>query len=317
MKKLSSKILLIVMAVTLILSLSATVNATAEDMAVLENANGDYLIYLNGHLNDEYSYAITTSADVEENNLNWYTAKDTNGNSVIEVSKDQIGSYLWVKANDEIIKRAEPIDATEVSTEAEINELKTLTTRIKVDATQTITEETREENVIRTVTQGTLKITDDANAKYSYDVVLLNDKNSNCQELVNIMSKINNEMNIFDSIKLANEYTNLWNNIITNTEWKEVTNATIAQPVDAENGTQYVVLLKKELNGATTYDAQVLTSKKETSEDQVQEVVKTETRSELPVTFDNPILFVLLGVAVVAIVIIAIRIRSLSKKNEK
>ena len=51
--------------------------------------------------------------------------------------------------------------------------------------------------------------------------------------------------------------------------------------------------------------------------DEVKEVVKTETRSELPVTFDNPILFVLLGVAVVAIVVIAIRIRSLSKKNEK
>lgn len=317
MKKLSSKILLIVMAVMLILSLNATVNATAEDMAVLENANGDYLIYLNEYLNDEYSYAITTSADVEENNLNWYTAEDTKGNKVIKVSKDQVGEYLWVNVGNEIVKRAEPINVSEVSTEAEINDMKTLTTRIKVDATQTITEETREDNVIKTVTQGTLKITDDANAKYSYDVVLLNDKNSNCQELVNIMSKINNEMNIFDSIKLANEYTNLWNNIITNTEWKEVTNATIAQPVDAENGTQYVVLLKKELNGATTYDAQVLTSKKETSEDQVQEVVKTETRSELPVTFDNPILFVLLGVAVVAIVIIAIRIRSLSKKNEK
>lgn len=82
-------------------------------------------------------------------------------------------------------------------------------------------------------------------------------------------------------------------------------------------GTKYVVLLKKELNGTTTYDAQVLTSKKEISEDEVKEVVKTETRSELPVTFDNPILFILLGVAVVAIVIIAIRIRSLSKKNAK
>lgn len=317
MKKLSSKILLIVMAITLILSLNATVNATAEDMAVLENANGDYLIYLNEYLNEEYSYAITTSADVEENNLNWYTAKDTNGNSVIKVSKDQIGSYLWVKVNNEIIKKAEPINVTEVSTEAEINEMKTLTNRIKVDATQTITEETREDNVIRTVTQGVLKITDDANAKYSYDIVLLNDENTACKELVNLMSKINNDMDIFQTIEVAQEYTTLWNNIITNTEWKEVTNATIAQPVDAENGTQYVVLLKKELNGATTYDAQVLTSKKATSEDQVQEVVKTETRSELPVTFDNPILFVLLGVAVVAIVIIAIRIRSLSKKNEK
>ena len=247
MKKLSSKILLIVMAVTLILSLNATVNATAEDMAVLENANGDYLIYLNGHLNDEYSYAITTSADVEENNLNWYTAEDTKGNKVIKVSKDQVGSYLWVKIDDEIIKKAEPINISEVSTEAEINEMKTLTNRIKVDATQTITEETREENVIRTVTQGTLKITDDANAKYSYDVVLLNGENANCQELVNVMNKINSDMDIFESIKLSQEYTNLWNNIITNTEWKEVTNATIAQPVDAENGTQYVVLLKKEL----------------------------------------------------------------------
>lgn len=316
MKKLSSKILLIVMAVTLILSLNATVNATAEDMAVLENANGDYLIYLNGHLNDEYSYAITTSADVEENNLNWYTAEDTKGNKVIK-AKDQVGSYLWVKVGNEIVKRAEPINISEVSTEAEINEMKTLTNRIKVDATQTITEETREDNVIRTVTQGVLKITDDANAKYSYDIVLLNDENTSCKELVNLMSKINADMDIFQAIDVAQEYTNLWNNIITNTEWKEVTNATIAQPVDAENGTQYVVLLKKELNGTTTYDAQVLTSKKETSEDEVKEVVKTETRSELPVTFDNPILFVLLGVAVVAIVIIAIRIRSLSKKNEK
>lgn len=216
MKKLSSKILLIVMAVTLILSLNATVNATAEDMAVLENANGDYLIYLNGHLNDEYSYAITTSADVEENNLNWYTAEDTKGNKVIKVSKDQVGSYLWVKIDDEIIKKAEPINISEVSTEAEINEMKTLTTRIKVDATQTITEETREENVIRTVTQGTLKITDDANAKYSYDVLLLNGENANCQELVNVMNKINSDMDIFESIKLSQEYTNLWNNIGNN-----------------------------------------------------------------------------------------------------
>lgn len=317
MKKLSSKILLIVMAVILVLSLNATVNATAEDMAVLKNTNGDYLIYLKEYLNDEYSYAITTSADVEENNLNWYTAKDTNGNSVIKVSKEQVGLYLWVKVNNEIIKKAEPINVTEVSTEAEINEMKTLTNRIKVDATQTITEETREDNVIRTVTQGVLKITDDANAKYSYDIVLLNDENTSCKELVNLMSKINADMDIFQAIDVAQEYTALWNNIITNAEWKEVTNAIIAQPIDAENGTQYVVLLKKELNGNTTYDAQVLTSKKETLEDEVQEVVKTETRSELPVTFDNPILFVLLGVAVVAIVIIAIRIRSLSKKNEK
>ena len=92
------------------------------------------------------------------------------------------------------------------------------------------------------------------------------------------MNKINSDMDIFESIKLSQEYTNLWNNIITNTEWKEVTNATIAQPVDAENGTQYVVLLKKELNGTTTYDAQVLTSKKETSEDASTEALPSKLK---------------------------------------
>ena len=76
MKNLSSKILLIVMAVMLILSLNATVNATAEDMAVLKNANGDHLIYLNNHLKDTYYYAIEETADIAEDDLNWITAKN-------------------------------------------------------------------------------------------------------------------------------------------------------------------------------------------------------------------------------------------------
>ena len=49
----------------------------------------------------------------------------------------------------------------------------------------------------------------------------------------------------------------------------------------------------------------------------LKEIVKPETKIELPVTFDNPILFVILGIAVLAIIIVAIRIKKLSKKNEK
>lgn len=318
MKKISSKILLFLVTVMLILGLNTSVNATAEDMAVLESTKGNYLIYLDGLLKDNYYYAIEKSADVLEEDLNWITAKeDTKGNKVIEITSEQENSYLWVKQDDKIIKKAEPIKISKVSNKAEINEVKTLTNRIKVDATQTITEETREENVIKKVTQGILKITDDANAKYSYDVVILNDKNEKYQELNSLMNKINKDMNMFETIKLSQEYTVLWNEIIANAKWKEVTNGTITQPADAENGTQYVMLLKKELNGVTTYDAQVLTSKKETSKDELKEVVKKETKSNLPVTFDNPILFVILGVTVVAIIIIAIRIRKLSNKNEK
>ena len=50
MKKITSKIIVMLMAVMLILNLNTIVNATAEDMAVLENTDGDYLIYLNEYL---------------------------------------------------------------------------------------------------------------------------------------------------------------------------------------------------------------------------------------------------------------------------
>ena len=89
------------------------------------------------------------------------------------------------------------------------------------------------------------------------------------------------------------------------------------QPEDAENGTKYAVLLKKEENGKTTYDVQFLTSYKEVEKTETTETVKKEVKTALPVTFDNPILFIALGVVLVAIVIVAIRMRKVSKKNEK
>ena len=49
-------------------------------------------------------------------------------------------------------------------------------------------------------------------------IITLNGENANCQELVNVMNKINSDMDIFESIKLSQEYTNLWNNIIENRE---------------------------------------------------------------------------------------------------
>ena len=57
MKKLYSKVVLILMVVFFAISMCTVVNATAEGMQVL-NSNDKYLIYIDGLLGDTYYYAI-------------------------------------------------------------------------------------------------------------------------------------------------------------------------------------------------------------------------------------------------------------------
>ena len=316
MKKLYSKVVLILMVVLFTISMCNVVNAAAEGMQVL-NSNDKYLIYIDGLLEDTYYYAIEDSADVSEDDLNWITAKeDTEGNKVVEVAKEQANSYLWVMVNNEITKKAEPINLEDAVALEEVNEMRTLTNRIDV-ATDNVTETTREDDVIRKVTQGTLKVADSKNATYSYQIVLLNDKNSDYVQLEELANKIGTEMNMYENIELTKQYNELWNKILDNAEFSKVKDGTIMQPEDAENGTKYAVLLRKEENGKTTYDVQFLTSYKEVEKTETTETVKKEVKTALPVTFDNPILFIALGVVLVAIVIVAIRMRKVSKKNEK
>ena len=249
--------------------------------------------------------------------MNWIAAKDdTEGNKVVEVTKEQANSYLWVMQNNEIIKTAEPINLEDAVTVEDVNEMKTLTNRIDVTI-DTVTETTREDDVIRKVTQGTLEITDSKNATYSYQIVLLNDENSDYVQLEELVNKIGTEMNMYENIELTKQYNELWNNIIENAKLSKVKDNTIMQPEDAEDGTKYAVLLQKEEDGETTYDVQFLTSYKEVENTETTETVKKEVKTALPVTFDNPILFIALGVVLVAIVIVAIRMRKVSKKNEK
>ncbi len=316
MKKLYSKVVLILMVVFFAISMCTVVNATAEGMQVL-NSNDKYLIYIDGLLGDTYYYAIEDNAGVNEDDLNWIAAKDdTEGNKVVEVTKEQANSYLWVMQNNEIIKTAEPINLEDAVTVEDVNEMKTLTNRIDVTI-DTVTETTREDDVIRKVTQGTLEITDSKNATYSYQIVLLNDENSDYVQLEELVNKIGTEMNMYENIELTKQYNELWNNIIENAKLSKVKDNTIMQPEDAEDGTKYAVLLQKEEDGETTYDVQFLTSYKEVENTETTETVKKEVKTALPVTFDNPILFIALGVVLVAIVIVAIRMRKVSKKNEK
>ena len=128
-----------------------------------------------------------------------------------------------------------------------------------------------------------------------------------CYFLQKIVEAFTTPTNIIES--------ELFTKLTSQANWTEVVDKTIKQPANANDGEQYVVLLRKVENGNTTYDAQFLTSSKQTKQEVVEKVVSTTKNTELPVTYDNPILFVVLAITVALLVIIGIKIAK-ARKNE-
>ena len=89
------------------------------------------------------------------------------------------------------------------------------------------------------------------------------------------------------------------------------------KPDEAEDGDKYVIYLKEELNGEDTIDVKFFSSvkKEEKGTDSIpQEVTEVV---DLPVTFDSgTILFVILGVIIVALIAVVATKKMTNKKEE-
>lgn len=93
---------------------------------------------------------------------------------------------------------------------------------------------------------------------------------------------------------------------------------TINQPEESVEDDEYVVFIKKVEGENETVDVQFLTSYDDYKENVIKEQIVTQETTKLPITYDNIILLIIAFVIIVfALVIIFIRIRKLSKRNEK
>ena len=131
-------------------------------------------------------------------------------------------------------------------------------------------------------------------------------------DLAERISKFDNETNLdmYAKLEVYNEFSTLFNNLKYNLDydkWVDVEENEIYQPSDAKNGDKYVLWIKE---GRETIDAQFLTSK------YVEEKVVEKITTKLPVTYDNNILLVVLGILVIAIIAVSIRIKSLEKESK-
>lgn len=200
------------------------------------------------------------------------------------------------------------------------NTTKRIKTELKTEL-EKIREERNGMQYIETI--GGLQIVDDENATYYYERTKLPaDQHSKLQELANELNIGYEEKDMYSKIEYANEFYNLYNALIENAKWEPVEkDLTIKQPIEAQKGEQYVVLLKKVAqDGTETYDAKFMTSYREDEEEKIPG--KTETKvvqetAKLPITGDSIILFAILAVIVLALILIFVRMKKLQNKEEK
>ena len=258
------------------------------------------------------------------------SVEDEDNNQVMLIESDKIAQgtnyiHTKVKEGDEEVKTVNEINFETQSFNTEKMEIVENTTkRIKTEL-KTNLEKINEvrDGMQYTETIGGLQIVDDENATYYYERTKLPaDQYSKLQELADELNIGYEEKDMYSKIEYANEFYNLYNSLIEKAKWEPVEkDLIIKQPIEAQKGEQYVVLLKKVAqDGTETYDAKFMTSYREDEEEKIPG--KTETKivqetAKLPITGDSIILFAILAVIVLALILIFVRMKKLQNKEEK
>lgn len=338
MKK--SKLMLIivsVMLVALMILMPTQVKAeTNEKLAVVNTSSGEnssYLIYIDALLSnaDGFEFALSNDSAIAQENLIYEnSATDNAGNAVAyyDSTNQKFGEvditkpvYLWVRGNNDI--QGLEVNLSESITSAELTDVENITKKIPVETEWQNEYSEKQGELTVTTILGTVKIKENENEKveYSYKMVRLPAEDENYNKLWELKDKINSEnsiMSVNEKIKLSTEFVNLYNELIKSADWTDVKDLTIEQPEDAVDGTQYVLLLKKEVKDAEpVYDVQFLTSAQDPFENYEnvvnEEKVVVKRTTKLPITYDSIALWVVLAVIIIALIIVRRKVKKESK----
>lgn len=336
MNKISTKLLSILAIILFVAMMPIVVSATNENISIVSTQNDEgkqeYMIYINGYTDKQFKYAFSNANPKEMDLVYINSITDLGENQVAyldadtyeKISNDTI--YMWAKAKDDsgeevLILNGIQLDFKNSLTKENIDLIESITNRITVDVVdeQNDTEEIRNEDVNGvevTASVGYVEITDKTKGKYYYEMVKATDS-ADYAKLMELAEKINSEydeLDMYQKIQLGEEFYTLYSKLTEQANWQEVKDKKVYQPEESEKGEQYVVLLKRvSKNDETITDVQFLTA------DEAEEAKKevTQETTKLPITYDSILLFVILAVIVIALVIVYIRMKKVSKKNEE
>ena len=331
MKKSTIKLVAFGMLVLMLLSIfTVPVKAETYEKVVLKKANKEFLIYYKDICNDEFEFAFSVDNSQPADDLFTRSAKDQADEGALDVAYIDATlydtyfatnkAYIWIRDNnDQMVVSADLVDLTDALNDGMIELVNNTTKRIDVDTTQTHETHEMVDGVDTTVTTGKVVVDEKGGAKYSYTLTRLTDTTTKANKLFDLAEALKEDISdTYTNLSLSKQFYDLYMELMpTNSEWTEVENSEILQPDNTVEGDKYIVYLKEETADSTTVDAKFLTCvyKADEGVDQKEETI-TET-VKLPVTFDSgTILFIILGIIVLALVIFAIIRVKANKKDE-
>lgn len=313
-------IAILALAVLIIPGICYAEEGTNDGVVIVKTSTDRYLIYIKDYLDVDFKFALSTDGTETPSIFTNFAVDTVDAQNHIAFSETGTEEYLWVKVGDEIKISGRKIDLTDNITMAELEGIENISKTIEIeigvsDPVETMMkDEATGDEYKKTVKVGTVKIiTPISNGKYQLVKRLSNEKTNQFFALAELIEK-NNFTDKYAVIKTAKEFTDLKAELRDSlSDWKDVVDATVKQPEDAEDGEQYILWLKEDEStvNIAMEDVHFLTSVKEESIEKITEDVTTL----LPKTYDdNTILFAFIAV-VIAIVAVAIRISFLKKKE--
>ena len=331
MKKSTIKLVAFGMLVLMLLSIfTVPVQAETYEKVVLKKADKEFLIYYKDICNDEFEFAFSLDKSQPTDDLFTRSAKDQADEGALDVAYIDATlydtyfatnkAYIWIKDNnDQMLVSADLVDLTDALNDGMIELVNNTTKRIDVDTTQTHETHEMVDGVDTTITTGKVVVDEKGGAKYTYTLTRLTDTTTKANKLFDLAEALKEDISdTYTNLSLSKQFYDLYMELMpTNSEWTEVENSEILQPDNTVEGDKYIVYLKEETADSTTVDAKFLTCvyKADEGVEQKEETI-TET-VKLPVTFDSgTILFIILGIIVLALVIFAIIRVKANKKDE-
>jgi len=304
--------------------ISTSVLASNEDIQILKQSEKEYMIYISEHLNTSFEFAFTNEKQANKEELNYKNAAtdtaDEDVNYIAYVDENLYNTYfsktvyLWARTlNGEYFVEGVEIDLKDSTSNQEVELANNITKIIKVDTTNTITTTEMVDDVKVTKTVGKVDVLEETETYYQLVKLPGSEDYNNFMKVAEKIANSKIEDNMYAKLEITNEFSSLYQKLvpeITDSNWIKVEDAVVLQPEEAKDGEQYILWLKTETADITKLDAQFLTC----FEDYKPEVISEKVVTKLPVTADDPTLFIILAVLVAALIVVSI-LRMTTKKE--
>lgn len=299
--------------------------ATNDNLQILKIEEEKYLIYISEHLNSQFEFAFNNNKNADKEKLDYRTSIEDSSNEKNQtayINTDLYNKYfsnkvyLWARdLNKEYFIEAVEIDLNNVIEKNNVDLINNLTKIIKVNTENSITNQETINEVKITRTVGQIDILEEGTTYYQLIKLPVNEEYTEFTKIAEQIANKKIENNMYAKLEIANKFYSYYKKLvpsINDSNWIEVSNNTILQPEDSYEGEQYVLWLKNQNNKENKVDVQILTC----FEEYKPKVISEKITTKLPITYDNPILFIILFVLVAAFVVVTI-LKKVNLQNSK